>query len=107
MPTINTTHICGPCHFTVDRSQEKTADAIIIRNEELGVLVRKGDHDEGTFPNIDKRNLTQNWVFLNKESAIKANSQPQYMPQEYDNAFNLTISYRQDSDVTRSLALRF
>jgi len=54
-----------------------------------------------TFPDTQNRNNSQFWVFHNKESAIKQSRLPALFPQLYDSAFNLTITYRRDSDVVR------
>ena len=50
---------------------------------------------------MENRNFSQFWVFQNKESAIKGSLQPEIMTEDIDGAFNLTNTYRRDSDVTR------
>ena len=45
--------------------------------------------------------MSQFWVFQNKESAIKGSSQPPLITKEIDGCFNLTNTYRQDSDIIR------
>ena len=99
--------ICGPCRVTVDRSEEKTADALIISNEPLLNWLKTKSYKgmkfyakEGfvePFPSIAKRNTSQFWVFQMKESASKAT----FITEEIDGAFNFTSSYRQDADITR------
>ena len=56
------------------------------------------------FPDLSSRNYTQFWVWLNRESAIKQGTEPSVVSNEIDSAFNLTISYRSDSDVIRHSA---
>ena len=103
--------ICGPCHITVDRSKEKTADAIMISNGPLlnwqktgryhGMDQYKEDGFENPLPSFENRNPDQFWVFQMKESATKGGEQTLLMTEELDSAFNLTTTYRRDSDVTR------
>ena len=45
--------------------------------------------------------MDQFWVFQNRESAIKCSAQASIISKEIDSAFNLTMTYRRDSDVTR------
>jgi len=100
---------CGPCTITTDRSKEKTADAILIDNGPLHLWQLHG-HFKGEenyahpFPEIDNRNHSQFWVFQNRESAIKCSIQPSIIDPKIDETFNLTLTYRQDSDVTRHVA---
>ena len=72
---------CGPCHVTVDRSKEKTANAILISNGPLLNFQKQGRYngmdqyrEEGftqALPDLKNRNLDQFWVFQMKESGIK------------------------------------
>ena len=51
---------------------------------------------------MSDRNLDQYWVFWPREAASKGiNSGTSAMKGEWDKAFNLTTSYRRDSDVPR------
>ena len=103
--------ICGPCHITVDRSQEQTADAIMISNGPLlnwqktgryhGMENYKEDGFENPLPSFENRNPNQFWIFQMKESAAKGGDQTLLMTEDLDGAFNLTSTYRRDSDVTR------
>ncbi|CAG5111975.1 Oidioi.mRNA.OKI2018_I69.chr2.g6240.t1.cds [Oikopleura dioica] len=103
---------CGTCILTTDRSKEQTADAIVIPNGPLQSVLKHGvnrlsqragdggDSDAG-FPDLENRNLSQIWAFENKESAIKGSEQPSTIPREVDSAFNVTMTYRLDSDISR------
>ena len=53
------------------------------------------------FPDTSNRNQSQFWVFQNKESATKSFRQPSYIEAEIDGCFNLTNTYRLDSDIVR------
>jgi len=50
---------------------------------------------------MENRNLSQFWIFQNKESAIKGSAQLGLMPKDIDASFNMTTTYRRDSDATR------
>ena len=52
-------------------------------------------------PSLQDRNTSQFWIFQNMETAIVWGEQAGLMPRELDAAFNLTVTYRQDSDVIR------
>ena len=103
--------VCGPCYLTTDRAEEKTADAIVISNGVMYGLTKHGTYRgeeqyaaEGftsPLPSFENRNLSQFWVFQNKESAIKGEGQTLSITKQWDSAFNLTNTYRRDSDVTR------
>ena len=55
-------------------------------------------------PWIETRNSSQYWVFVNYESGIKnieAQQNLKSFTQEFDSAFNITYSYKRDSDIIR------
>ena len=58
-------------------------------------------HDEITqvLPDLVDRNFAQYWIWQNKESVIK--SRNVWYDLEVDQAFNLTSTYRLDSDIPR------
>lgn len=112
---------CGPCTITANRSLLDIADAIIIgngpllkfqkeilineSNAKLGKMPKKEVFSE-LHPDFHTRNSSQFWVFQNKESAIKnIENQPWMMDPKLDAAFNLTISYRRDSDIVRKYGM--
>jgi len=85
---------CGGCWFTNENEFEKESTGILVDN------TRFVQGLEG--PNLDDRNLDQYWIFWPREAAsknveggAKATSGP------WDRAFNLTTSYRLDSDIPR------
>jgi len=102
-------NMCGNCVFTMN---DEEADVLIIDNERL-LEYRKSSHsyfgpgdtdlDQNLAPpSIKDRNLSQYWVFANYESASKnVENQALLMPEELDGAFNMTYSYRRDSDIVR------
>jgi len=103
---------CGTCILTTDRSKEQTVDAIVVPNGPLQSVLAHGvnrlsqragdsDSDDVGFPDLENRNHSQIWAFENKESAIKGASQPATIPREVDSAFNVTMTYRLDSDISR------
>lgn len=90
---------CGGCWLTNDRSIEKEANSILIDNTRYVQHSHKGD-DSG--PDMMNRNPDQYWVFWPREAASKGvESGTKAMEGEWDKAFNLTTSYRRDSDIPR------
>lgn len=86
---------CGGCWLTNDRTVEKTAHSIIFDN------TRHFSHMEDV-PDRENRNLDQYWVFFAREAASKnAHAGSEKMYGDWDSQFNLTSSYRHDSDVHR------
>ena len=91
---------CGGCYWTNDRSLEKDVNALLIDN------IRYITHEIGnistptyknTPPDIKHRNSDQYWIFWAREAASKSVERGiRIMKGEYDSAFNLTTSYRND-----------
>ncbi|XP_009070488.1 PREDICTED: galactoside 3(4)-L-fucosyltransferase-like [Acanthisitta chloris] len=74
------------CHFTTNRSWSQRANAVIMHHRDVF-----GDMEHlAQLP----RPPTQRWIWLNLES-------PSHSPnlRAMDNLFNLTMSYRRDSDI--------
>ncbi|NXT92992.1 FUT3 fucosyltransferase, partial [Anhinga rufa] len=74
------------CHFTVNRSWSQKADAVIMHHRD----VSKDVEELAQLP----RPRSQRWIWFNLES-------PSHSPNlgAMDNLFNLTMSYRRDSDI--------
>ncbi|CAG5078121.1 Oidioi.mRNA.OKI2018_I69.PAR.g8906.t1.cds [Oikopleura dioica] len=86
---------CGGCWLTNDRTTEKTAHSIIFDN------TRYFAHMDDV-PDLYNRNQDQYWVFFAREAASKnAGAGAAKMEGQWDRSFNLTSSYRLDSDVPR------
>ena len=107
--------VCGNCVFTNDR---EAADALIVQNtilqkyqKEYGITINSSVknnrflQDEKTkkdFPPFENRNQSQYWVFVNYESGAKnIEIQSWRMPPLWDESFNITYSYKRDSDIVR------
>ena len=88
--------------MTNDRDQEFTADSILIDNPYY-ILNNEADNSYiGTRPNLERRNLDQYWIFFPREAASKSVERGMAkMKGLYDQSFNLTTSYRRDSDIPR------
>ena len=72
--------------------------------DNIRFITSKGQEDTyfDKRPDIEGRNLDQYWIFWAREAASKAVERgPQKMEGAYDRAFNLTTSYRRDSDIPR------
>ena len=90
--------MCGNCVFT---AKNEEADALIIDNGPL-LQYQKSFKTDIAPPSVKNRNLSQYWVFANYESASKnVEEQAFLMPEELDGGFNMTYSYRRDSDIVR------
>jgi len=90
---------CGSCWVTNDRSMEKTANALLIDNTRYIQHFHKKNQDH---PELENRNEDQYWVFWPREAASKGiGSGTRLMEGAWDAAFNLTTSYRRDSDIPR------
>ncbi|XP_010178332.1 PREDICTED: galactoside 3(4)-L-fucosyltransferase-like [Mesitornis unicolor] len=74
------------CHFTVSRRWSQKADAVIIHHRDVC-------GDPGRLAQLP-RHPSQHWIWFNLES-------PSHSPNlgAMDNLFNLTMSYRRDSDI--------
>lgn len=85
---INCSELYGTpdCHFTVNRSWSQKADAVIMHHRDV-----YGDRERlAQVPRLP----SQRWIWFNLES-------PSHSPNlgAMDNLFNLTMSYRKDSDI--------
>ena len=104
---------CGGCYFTNDRTMEKSVDAILIDNTrwltrkqgDVSHLIELGHWNpyKETAPDTLDRNQDQYWVFWPREAASKGVERGTELMQNdgWDGAFNLTTSYRRDSDIPR------
>jgi len=104
---------CGGCYFTNDRSMEKTADGLLIDNtrflsqksglERLEKLGRDINWYKETPPQNADRPENQYWIFWPREAASKGIDRGMLKMRQdnWDSAFNLTTSYRIDSDIPR------
>ncbi|XP_009321573.1 PREDICTED: alpha-(1,3)-fucosyltransferase 6-like [Pygoscelis adeliae] len=74
------------CHFTINRSWSQKADAVIMHHRD----VYKEAEGLAQIPRLP----SQRWIWFNLES-------PSHSPNliAMDNLFNLTMSYRRDSDI--------
>ncbi|XP_066492084.1 4-galactosyl-N-acetylglucosaminide 3-alpha-L-fucosyltransferase FUT6-like [Tiliqua scincoides] len=74
------------CHITANRSWYQKADAIIVHHRDVCTSPKKLPQEP--------RPLSQRWIWFNLES-------PSHSPNLgfMDNRFNLTMSYRRDSDI--------
>ncbi|NXL86676.1 FUT6 fucosyltransferase, partial [Alectura lathami] len=74
------------CHFTVNRSWSQKADAVIVHHRDVYADAKRLAQQP--------RLPTQRWIWLNLES-------PSHSPNlgAMNNLFNLTMSYRRDSDI--------
>ena len=89
---------CGSCWFTNDRNFEKRADSILIDNTQFPSV-------NSDVPNTVNRTQNQYWVFWGRESATKGFDtigkfvEPDRFGNILDSSYNLTTSYRSDSDI--------
>ena len=69
---------CGPCNLVADHKFEKNVDAIIVANSVLNKYFYHPNVpiESVNFPDMKDRNLSQIWVFENKESGIKGGDEP-------------------------------
>ncbi|XP_009984387.1 PREDICTED: galactoside 3(4)-L-fucosyltransferase-like [Tauraco erythrolophus] len=74
------------CHFTIDRSWSQKADAVIVHHRD----VCKNMNELAQQP----RPPSQRWIWFNLESPTNSPNLG-----AMDNVFNLTMSYRRDSDI--------
>lgn len=87
---------CGNCWVTNDKRFEHDAHAIILDN------TRYLQHKGLQHPDQATRNENQYWVFWAREAASKGvDHGGRLMKGEWDATFNLTTSYRRDSDIPR------
>lgn len=95
---------CGGCWLTNDQSMEKTADGILLDNTRFVRHSRLDKLQKPYYrtPDMDNRNPDQYWIFWPREAASKTpDNACDVMEGEWDSAFNLTTSYRRDSDIPR------
>ena len=103
---------CGAenCYATNNRIFEKTADAIILDHTWIMKMMQHKNHwfRYFDFPDMRKayRNYNQYWIAYSRESAAKANNDTNIWEANFDkygnsidSSFNLTASYRRDSDI--------
>ncbi|XP_068105981.1 alpha-(1,3)-fucosyltransferase 7 [Hyperolius riggenbachi] len=74
------------CRLTDDRSMLNHSDVVVFHHREL--------NDKGFQMPIGGRNLTQMWVWANLESPSNT-----HHLERWNNTFNWTLSYREDSDI--------
>ncbi|XP_042300393.1 LOW QUALITY PROTEIN: 3-galactosyl-N-acetylglucosaminide 4-alpha-L-fucosyltransferase FUT3-like, partial [Sceloporus undulatus] len=88
VPIENCFEVLGipDCQFTVDRSWYPKADAVLVHHYDVYLDAQK-------LP-LDPRSPIQRWVWYSPEPPSK-HPVPAFM----DNLFNLTMSYRRDSDI--------
>ncbi|KAM6466865.1 3-galactosyl-N-acetylglucosaminide 4-alpha-L-fucosyltransferase FUT3-like isoform 2-T2 [Liasis olivaceus] len=88
VPFENCTEVLGVsnCHFTVDRRWYQRADAVLVHHYDVYLDVKKLPQDP--------RPPFQRWIWYSPEPPSK-HPVPAFM----DNLFNLTMSYRRDSDI--------
>lgn len=90
---------CGSCWVTNDRTMEKSAEALLVDNTRY---IQHSHKDNPDTPELQNRNPDQYWVFWPREAASKGiQSGTRAMEGDWDAAFNLTTSYRRDSDIPR------
>merc|ERR1712021_148122 len=95
---------CGGCYFTNDRSQEKTADALLV-DETRWLFSRSPTNTDNGYersqPDLIDRNADQYWIVWFREAASKGLNKIEKLNGPIDSAFNLTTSYRRDADIPR------
>ncbi|CBY08412.1 unnamed protein product [Oikopleura dioica] len=112
---------CGGCQVAVDRKLENEADGIIFNTGKMFSYLKgkgycpvtttntleraNGKSDEAIFPNQDKRDKEQFYIFYQRESGTKGHEHSSLMTEEIDGMFNLTVSYRTDSDAVRRFGM--
>nr|XP_020480129.1 alpha-(1,3)-fucosyltransferase 4-like [Monopterus albus] len=76
----------GGCMLTYDRRAYTQADAVIIHHREVATGIAELPHE--------RRPRAQKWIWMNYES-------PTHTPRlwDFEGVFNLTMSYRTDSDI--------
>ncbi|KAM9323924.1 3-galactosyl-N-acetylglucosaminide 4-alpha-L-fucosyltransferase FUT3-like [Gastrophryne carolinensis] len=74
------------CKLTQDRSLYNTADAVIMHHADIM-------HNKNSLPKEPRPNF-QRWVWCNREPPMILTN-----VEMFDNVFNMTMSFRQDSDV--------
>lgn len=95
-PEIKQRDMCGNCWVTNDKRFEFEADGIIIDN------TRYLQHHGQQHPDQKNRNQDQYWIFWAREAASKGvDHGGRVMKGSWDATFNLTASYRRDSDIPR------
>ncbi|XP_063003045.1 3-galactosyl-N-acetylglucosaminide 4-alpha-L-fucosyltransferase FUT3-like [Elgaria multicarinata webbii] len=84
----NCTEVLGvpDCHFTADRSWYQKADAVLVHHHDVYLNAAKLPQQP--------RPAGQRWIWYSPEPPSK-HPVPTFM----DNLFNLTMSYRRDSDI--------
>jgi len=97
------TEDCGGCYLTNDQKREKSADGILLDNTRFLRYAHLDKLEEKYFnpPSLSDRNSDQYWIFWPREAASKGADGAELMTGGWDSAFNLTTSYRMDSDIPR------
>ncbi|XP_077971056.1 4-galactosyl-N-acetylglucosaminide 3-alpha-L-fucosyltransferase FUT6-like [Styela clava] len=91
--TVRMNKQCGGCIFTTDRAKFELSNTVVFHDS---FLERKGD-----FPDKSARSLAHKYVFWTKENPYRT----KYLIHgplkldDFDNEFNLTMTYRSDSDI--------
>lgn len=90
---------CGGCWQTNNRNMEKTADALLVT---LKYVKHSQEEEMSDIPDMENRNPNQYWIFWPREAASKGSERATAaLKDNWDGAFNLTLSYRRDSDIPR------
>lgn len=88
---------CGGCWFTNQQQYEKQASGMLLDNTRY--VEKRG---LGA-PDLINRTPNQYWIFWPREAASKNIANVgKYTSSTWDGAFNLTTSYRRDSDIPRT-----
>lgn len=105
---------CGNCWISNNKNLQTQADSILIDNtftqtylleHGVGRLKKQGIHK--WLPDLQNRNKKQYWISWMRESAAKgyqnlaAMQRNDSLISKWDQSFNLTCSYRRDSDIFR------
>lgn len=95
---------CGGCWLTNDQSLEKEADGILLDNTRYVRNARLNKLKKPYYrpPDMKNRNPEQYWIFWPREAASKTPENAfEVIAGDWDTSFNLTTSYRRDSDIPR------
>ena len=114
---VNTTKALWKALKLSNMSSSYTHSKIIwtraVDNFEQGCIPKRANalerpnakSDEAIFPDQDKREEEQFYIFYQRESGTKGHEHSSLMTEEIDGMFNLTVSYRTDSDAIRRFGM--